>query len=140
MTHEASPTHEWATLGAVETRKFSCEVLEEDTAGEGAKGAPRLRLVGNEQGEARLFVLVPPDQIGSVRKEIVDRGYRCGIACTGGRGGYGSWRGYLNELELTHIVIEMLGWQLTPEEQKILDSIDDYGRRAPTGMGSPRLE
>ncbi len=140
MAYEGSPTHEWATLGGVETRKFKCEVLEEDVAGEVAKGEPRLRLVANDQGEARLLILIPPEEIGAVRKELFERGYRGGLSCVSGRGGYGTWRGYLNELEVAHIAIEMLGWQLSPEEQSLLDSVDEYGRKAPTGFTSSRLK
>ena len=83
---------------------------------------------------------MPPEAIGAVRKELFDRGYRSGLACTARRGGYGGWRAYLNELEVAHIVVEMLGWELVPEEQRILDSVDAYGRTAPSRFTSPRLE
>jgi hypothetical protein len=137
MAEDASTTDEWARAGTVETRRFACEVIEEDVAG-AARGS-RLRLERNDAGQARLVILVPPEQTLAVRKELFDRGYRGGLACRSCRTQYGNWRNYLNELEVAHIVVEMLGWSLTPEEQAMLDAVDDYGRRAPTGFRSPRL-
>ena len=113
MVHEDSPALEWTPLDAVETRRFRCEVLEKDVAKVAAEGEPRLALVANSAGEARLLILVPPEQIGAVRKELFDRGYRSGLACVARRGGYGGWRAFMNELEVAHIVVEMLGWDLS---------------------------
>ncbi len=142
MSQDAGTTCEWARSGTVETRRFRCEVIEEDTAGEGAAGKSRLRLERNDAGQARLVIIVSPEQTPAVRKELFDRGYRGGLACVDGCRSprYGSWRTYLNELEVAHIVIEMLGWTLTPEEQARLDAVDDYGRCAPSRFRSPRLE
>lgn len=139
MSQDASPTYEWAVTGTVETRRFACEVLEEDVLGFGAVGKPRLRLERNDAGQTRLVVLVPPKEMPAVRKELFDRGYRGGFSCRSCRGQYGSWRNYLNELEVAHIVVDLLGWTLTAEEQAMLDAVDAYGRCAPTGFRSPRL-
>ena len=67
---------------------------------------------------------------------MFDRGYRGGISCVGRSVSSGSWRNYLNELDAAHILIELLRSTLTPEEQRVLDAVDDYGRRAPTGFTS----
>ena len=79
-------------------------------------------------------------QGGAVARELVERGYRGSLpVMVRGHADYGSWIGYLNELEVAHIVVEMLEWTLTPEEQAMLDAVDEYGRRTPTGFRSPRL-
>ncbi len=139
MSQDAGPTHEWTTSESVATRKFRCEV-EEGAGGPGGLGGPRLRLERNDAGQARLVIVVPPEQTAAVRRELVARGYRGALPIhVRGRADYGSWLGYLNELEVAHIVVEMLDWTPTPEEQAMLDAVDDYGRKAPTGFRSPRL-
>ena len=126
---------EWNPVDAVDTRRFACEIEEETDA-----GTPRLQLMAETSGRVRLSIRVPTKQLEAVRKELVERGYRGTLSVTvRGQAGYGSWIGYLNELEVAHIVVEQLAWVLTPEEQAALDAVDDYGRRAPTGFRSPRL-
>ncbi len=114
--------------------------MEEDARRWGDQDAPRLQLMENVEGRSRLVILVPAEQIAVVRDELVERGYRGSLpVMVRGHADYGSWIGYLNELEVAHIVVEMLEWTLTPEEQAMLDAVDEYGRRAPTGFRSPRL-
>jgi hypothetical protein len=113
---------------------FQCEIVQAAKEGE-----LRLELVQSPDRHQRLLIRVPSDRSDAVRRELFDRGYRGSIACVGCRGRYGTWRSYLNELEVAHIVVEMLDWRLGPDEQAILDSIDSHGRTAPTGMSSPRL-
>lgn len=139
MADQVEQTPEWVPAGGtVETRWFQCEIVEDAAAADGGD-LPRLQLTQNARGHQRLFIRVPSAQIDAVRKELFDRGYRGGLACCSSRSFYGKWRGFLNELEVAHIVVEMLGWQLSADEQALLDSIDDYGRGAPTGISSPRL-
>lgn len=140
MPQGESKAGEWTPADSVETRKFRCEIVEEGAGGEGGEGGPRLQLVANAERQVRLLIRVSAEQIGAVRKELFDRGYRGGLSCCGSRVSYGSWRNYLNELDLAHIVVEMLEWTLTPEEEATLDAVDDYGRRAPTGFTSSRLK
>ena len=135
---EDQGTYTQEPIAAPGTRKFRCEVIERDASAEGAHEAPRLELVAVNAGEARLNINVSSEEVGAVRQELFDRGYRRGLSCGSGAG-YGSWRNYLNELGLAHIVVEMLGWTLSPEEQRVLDAVDEYGRRAPTGMSSSYL-
>lgn len=126
---------EWNPVDTVGTRRFACEIEEETSA-----GAPRLQLMAETSGRVRLHIRVPARQIEAVRRELVERGYRGTLSVrVRGQAGYGSWIGYLNELEVAHIVVEEFAWVLTPEEQAALDAVDDYGRRAPTGFRSPRL-
>jgi hypothetical protein len=130
---------DWSPADSVTRRKFRCEV-EEDARRWGDQDAPRLQLMENVEGRSRLVILVPAEQIAVVRDELVERGYRGSLpVMVRGHADYGSWIGYLNELEVAHIVVEMLEWTLTPEEQAMLDAVDEYGRRAPTGFRSPRL-
>jgi hypothetical protein len=139
MSHEAGTTHQWVRAETVGTRKFKCEV-EEGTGREGPFGPPRLRLESDEQGQARLVMLVPPAELLAVRRELVARGYRgTPPVHVRGRADYGSWLNYLNELEVAHIVVEKVGWTLTREELAMLDAVHDYARQAPTGFRSPRL-
>jgi hypothetical protein len=127
---------EWHPVDAVATRRFACEIEEETDADE-----PRLQLMAEASGRVRLFIRVPAKRLEAVRRELVERGYRGTLSVrVRGRADYGSWIGYLNELEVAHIVVEELDWVLTPEEQATLDAVDDYGRRAPTGFRSPRLK
>jgi hypothetical protein len=136
MPEAESNTAEWSPADDVETRRFRCDIVEED----GGEGVPRLQLMADASGRRLLVIRVPAKHIDAVRKELRDRGYRGTLPVTvRGQAGYGSWLGYLNELEVAHIVVEMLGWTLTTEEQASLDAVDDYGRRAPTGFRSPRL-
>lgn len=131
--------HEWVKTETVDTRRFMCEV-EEGTGREGDFGESRLRLESNGQGRTRLVILVPPAQVSEVRKELVARGYRGTLPVhVRGRAEGGGWLNYLNEFEMAFIVVEMLGWNLTAEEQAMLDAMHDYARRAPTGFRSPRL-
>jgi len=44
---------------------------------------------------------------------------------------YGSWGWYLADVALVRSVFAFAGWTPTPEEARILDALDDYGRRAP---------
>jgi hypothetical protein len=138
MTEETSVSA-GQPIAAPGTRRFRCEVIERDAAAAGTAEAPRLELVAIAPGEARLNINVSSAEVKAVRQELFDRGYRRGLSCCGGSVGYGSWRGYLNELDAAHIVVEMLGWTLSPEEQRALDAVDEYGRRAPTGMSSSFL-
>lgn len=132
---------EWRPVDRVNTRRFQCAVIEEDPEDAGDDGVPRLQLMSRDDGRTCLFILIPEEEIATVREEIVRRGYRGTLPVMArGHAGYGSWRGYLNELELAHIVVEMMGWTLTPGEQVMLDAVDDYGREAPTGFRSPRLK
>jgi hypothetical protein len=131
--------HEWVKTETVDTRRFTCEV-EEGTGRESAFGESRLRLESDGRGQARLVILVPPAQAPAVRKELVARGYRGTLPVhVRGRAEGGSWLNYLNEFEMAHIVVEMLGWKLTRDEQAMLDAVHAYARRAPTGFRSPRL-
>lgn len=140
MANEVQQTPEWVPSGTtVTTRWFDCEVVETSAGTAAEESAPRLQLMRNERGRQRLIIRVPSHQIDAVRKELFDRGYRGGLACCSSRSYYGKWRGFLNELEVAHIVVEMLGWELGADEQAMLDSIDDYGRTAPAGFSSPRL-
>lgn len=138
MTEETSVSAE-QPIAAPGTRRFRCEVIECDAAAAGTAEAPRLELVAIAPGEARLNINVSSAEVKAARQELFDRGYRRGLSCCGGSVGYGSWRGYLNELDAAHILVEMLGWTLSPEEQRVLDAVDEYGRRAPTGMSSSYL-
>ena len=127
---------EWTPVDVVGTRRFACEIEEETDA-----GARRLQLMSEASGRVRLSIRVPAKQLEAVRRELVERGYRGTLSVrVRGQAGYGSWIGYLNELEVAHIVVEMLAWVLTPGEQAALDAVDEYGRRAPTGFRSPRLK
>ena len=137
--NEETGVHAEQPIAAPGTRRFRCEVIERGAGAAGAEEAPRLELVAIGPGEARLNIHVSPAEVKAVRQELFDRGYRRGLSCGCGSVGYGSWRGYLNELDAAHIVVEMLGWTLTPEEQRVLDAVDEYGRRAPTGMSSSYL-
>ncbi|MEZ5124975.1 MAG: hypothetical protein R2826_01820 [Thermoleophilia bacterium] len=130
----------WNPVDGVETRKFRCEIIEDEADAERGEPAARLQLVGSPDGRVMLVIRVPVRSLDTVRKELRDRGYRGTLPVrVRGTGGYGTWLGYLNELEVAHIVVELLEWTLTPQEQGVLDAVDDYGRRAPTGFRSPRL-
>ena len=118
----------------VETRRFHVDIIERD-----ARDEPRLRLLGNEEGQGRVEMAVPSADMLAVRKELFDRGYRGGYACDCARGRPGTWRSYLNELEMIHIIVEMLGWELSDAAAGVVKAVDDYGRTAPRGMSSPRL-
>lgn len=140
QSNDAGAAGEWAKADALETRRFKVEVVEGDPDREFWACRPRLRLERNAAGEVRLVVLAPPKQAAAIRKELVRRGYRDSLPFhVRGRADYGSWLNYLNEVEVAHIVVETLGWTLTPEEQAMLDAVDEYGRRAPSGFRSPRL-
>jgi hypothetical protein len=138
MTEDAGACSE-QPITAPGTRKFRCEVIERESPAAGVEGAARVKLVAISPGEARLNIHVSAAEVKAVRQELFDRGYRRGLTCCGGSVGYGSWRGYLNELDAAHIVVEMLGWTLLPEEQRVMDAVDEYGRRAPTGLSSSYL-
>ena len=138
MTEETNVSAE-QSIATPGTRRFRCEVIERDAPAAGAEEAPRLELVAIAPGEARLNIYVSSAYVKAVRQDLFDRGYRRGSSCCGGSIGYGSWRGYLNELDAAHIEVEMLGWTLSPEEQRVLDAVDEYGRRAPTGPSSSFL-
>lgn len=43
---------------------------------------------------------------------------------------YGTWRRYMLEVAKAHTALEILGWELTEEEQAIMDAVDAYGRQA----------
>ena len=47
---------------------------------------------------------------------------------------YGTWRRYMLEVEKAHAALELLGWELTEEEQAIMDALEEYGRRAPARL------
>lgn len=126
-------------VSTIETRKFRLEIVAAEDYSERPEGAPRLALFANSLGENRLVLYASPSELPAARREMVERGYRSTRSCCGGSAGYGSWRGYLNELDASHIIVELLAWTLTPEEQAALDAVDEYGRRKPTGFGSSRL-
>jgi hypothetical protein len=130
---------EWSPADKVETRRFKCEIEQAAEGGPG-EGGPRLQLLTSADGRSLLMFRVPAPHLVAVRKELVERGYRGSLpVMVRGRADYGSWMGYLHELEVAHIVVENLGWTLNAEEQAALDAADDYGRRAPRGFRSPRL-
>lgn len=139
MPDSATDVPDWSPAEKVETRRFRCEIEEARQDGPGGD-EPRLQLLTSADGRGILTIRIPSRLIDGVRKELVDRGYRGSLpVMVRGRADYGSWLGYLNELEVAHIVVEHVGWTLTAEEQAVLDAIDDYGRRAPRGFRSPRL-
>lgn len=123
----------WRPTDAVETRKYQM-VVEERAAD--ATGA-RLSLVGDGSGETRLLLQATPEEVVTLGRELHARGYR-GSSCTGcgAAARTSGWRGFLNELDATHIAIETLDWSLSDEEKRALDAVDAYGRRAPTGFRS----
>jgi hypothetical protein len=138
MAQDSSTYAEWP-IAAPETRRFQFQIVERDAAGGGSEGGPRLQLIADSEGQNRLAITVSAGEVEPARREMFDRGYRGGISCVGCNVSTGSWRHYLNELDAVHILIELLGWTLTPEEQGVLDAVDDYGRRAPTGFTSNYL-
>ena len=138
MTQDSGSYAEWL-IAAPETRRFQFQIVERDAADAGVEDDPRLQLIGDSEGQNRLAIKVSSSEVEPARREMFDRGYRGGISCVGRSVSSGSWRNYLNELDAAHILIELLGWTLTPEEQRVLDAVDDYGRRAPTGFTSNYL-
>lgn len=138
MTQDSGTYAEWP-IAAPETRRFQFQIVERDAADAGVEDDPRLQLIGDSEGQNRLAIKVSSGEVEPARREMFDRGYRGGISCVGRSVSSGSWRNYLNELDAAHILIELLGWTLTPEEQRVLDAVDVYGRRAPTGFTSNYL-
>jgi hypothetical protein len=137
MDHDSEYSEQ--PVETVETRRFSVELEEAPASGQAEVSRPRLRLVANNLGQTLLKITIPPGDMDGVKKELFDRGYRGGMSCVGQNARSGSWRGYLNELEVAHIAVEQLGWTLSAEERGVLDAVDAYGRKAPTGFRSARL-
>ena len=123
-------------VSTVETRKFRLQIVAASDYPDRPDGAPRLALFANSAGDTWLRMYVGPEEEAVARREMAERGYRVAFSCACAGTGYGSWRSYLNELDASHIVIELLGWRLSPEEQAALDAVDEYGRRKPTGFRS----
>lgn len=134
-TQEPEPYREWDII-TVDTRRFSVWV---DVAWKPAR-VPRLRLVANTMGQVRLRITAPYREAAGLLRRLEDGGYRTPMVSMTTLSANNTWRKYLNELEAAHICLEYLGWRLTPREQRMIDAIDDYGRKRPPGLRAPHLQ
>ena len=141
------PYAEWPVEAPV-SRNFDCEIVAPSGGVDGSRNNfdARLKLRANThvagmKRECFLTIVLRSENDEQRRmtnlerwapvKELVEQFPELCVWTDAGAPRCGTWRRYLLEVEKAHTALEILGWELTAEEQAIMDAADDYARQAP---------
>jgi hypothetical protein len=142
---QTGPYAEWPIEAPV-SRNFYFEILAPSVGVDGRKhdfdARVKLRANTTVHGGQRdcylSFIIADPSNGKDTNGERWQRIRPCtqqlqtlGFVLDASRPRYGTWARYLLEVEKAHAALKILGWELTEEEQAIMDAVDDYARQAP---------
>ena len=144
---QVEPYAEWPVEAPV-SRNFECEIVAPSGGVDGSRHNfdARLKLRANtrtidSQRECFLTIVLRSEDDERRRmtnlerwapvKALVEQFPELCVWAQGGAPRCGTWRRYLLEVEKAHTAVEILGLELTAEEQAIMDAADDYARQAP---------
>ena len=115
------PYREWS-IAAPTTRRLDLYVHP-------GAAETRLELVVDTHGDNGLSIFVSRDEYQTVRTCEAMR--RRVAEWRLNRPRYGTWSHYHVDVELVRAVLAHLGWTLTPQETRLMDALEEYGRNAP---------